>query len=617
MTVPDPASWVLDDLPIGVWVGQAPDGRVSYANRAFRRILGMEAVSESAIEDAPATYGIFDEAGQPFPVDQLPFSQVMATGAAAIVDGIVLHRHDGSRVNVRAFAHPVRDGGGGLTHVIVAFIDITREVRAEAERASVEARLRLALDHAPIAVFSVDLDGIITFCEGDGLKSLGVSPSDLIGQSAFDLYRDHPTLPGYLRRALAGESFWYTVHIGQAVYDTWLAPLRGPSGQISGVLGVANDMTELRRLQAGVIQSDRVRAMGALAASVAHEINNPLTYILGSIDNAQRALGRISDAPPRLREDLELARKGVERIATITRDLRTFSRPDDTRREPVDTRAAIESVIKLVRKQVEARAILKLAFGDAPPVVANEARLVQVVMNLVMNAVQSLPGGRSGDVVAITTRSEGERVLIEIADTGPGVPAGEREHIFEPFVTTKPLGEGTGLGLFVCRNIVRGLGGEVSVHDRAGGGALFRVSLPAVPRPTPAVGIPMSAEAGPANGRVLVIDDDALVSATLSAQLQYAGFVVEEISDPRRALETLVADDRFDLVFCDLMMKGLTGMELAAELARRAPERLPRMVFMTGGAFAPEAVTFFAEHARDCVEKPFDVVGEARRRLGR
>jgi two-component system cell cycle sensor histidine kinase/response regulator CckA len=624
----DPTSWILDGLPVGVWVGAVPDGRVAYINPAFRVILGMDAVDASVIGDVPTTYGVFDRAGRPYPVDRLPFSLALASGGPVSMDDIVLHRPDGTRRNVRAFAHPCRDAAGSITHVIVAFIDITREVRAESERDTIEARLRLAVDHSPVALFSVDRDGTITLSEGAGLAALGVRPGELVGRCVFDLYKDHPTIPGYIRRALAGDSFNYTVQVGELVFDTWATPLCGADGEIIGMLGLSNDVTEIRRLQNKVIQDDRMRAMGTLAASVAHEINNPLTYVLGRLAGMERGLHRITHAlqtadldaarvtAARLAEELETVRHGVERIATITRDLKTFTRPADAHIAPVDVRSVVESVLKLTRKEVEARAGLRTELGPLVPVLGNEARLTQVVMNLVMNAVQSLSAGEpTRDEILIAAHAEGDRVVIDVSDTGLGVPPADRERIFEPFVTTKPVGQGTGLGLFVSRNLVRDSGGEIVVLDRPGGGALFRVTLPAAPPGTRVAAAPPEPDAI-SRGRILLVDDDALVTESLVVQLEDAGFTVETTDDGSIALARLLGEPtRYDLVYCDLMMRGITGMDLAAILGSRAPSQLERVVFMTGGAFTPGASAFVESHRDCCVEKPFDPVAEARRRL--
>jgi len=618
-----PTDWILDGLPVGVWVGAVPDGRLAYRNRRFAEILGMDAVSESRIGDVPATYRVFDRAGHVYPVERLPFSQVLATGQPVVVDDMVIERPDGTRTDLRASGTPVRNPAGEITHIIVAFVDISREARAEHERETIEARLRFAVDHAPIVIWAIDTDGVVTLSEGAGLAALGVRSGELVGQSLFELYKDHPEIPGYIRRGLAGEALVYTVQVGDAFYDTWLTPLREASGVMTGVLGLSNDVSEVRRLQAKVVQDDRVHAMGTLAASVAHEINNPLTYVLGGLSGLERGLQRLRELPGaddlvraaalRLVEELAPVRRGVERIATVTRDLKTFSRPDDTRLEPVDLRGVVEAALKLARKEIEARARLHLALDDVPPVRGNEARLVQVVVNLVMNAAQSLKGDPTRDEVFLTTRREADVVFLEVADSGAGVAPTDRERIFEPFVTTKPIGEGTGLGLFVCRNVVRGLGGDVTVHDRPGGGALFRVTLPAATDASPETGAAVVSRVS--TGRVIVVDDDPLVCATLVGQLEEGGFHTRGITDPRAAVAALLAGEPFDIAYCDLMMEGVTGMDIAAELEARAPDRARRLVFMTGGAFVPRAAAFMTAHPGRCVEKPFDVVAETRRRL--
>jgi signal transduction histidine kinase/CheY-like chemotaxis protein len=618
---------ILDDLPVGIWVGRVPDGQAEYANHAFAEILGVPVSEKSVIEDVPATYSVRDRAGRPFPVERLPFSQVVATKRPAIVDEIVIHRPDGRKVNVRAFGSPVTDAKGALVRVIVAFLDITQEVVFETERNTVESRLALAVNHAPIVIWTADREGVVTLSEGAGLKALGVVSGQLVGQNLFQLYKDHPTIPGDLKRALAGAAFSYTTEVGKAIYDTWLTPLHDAHGAVTGIAGLSNDVSEIRTLQGKALQNDRVNALGTLAASVAHEINNPLTYVLGHIAQAGQALEALEREPGStealelLRGHLDTIRRGAERMAVVTGELRSFSRSDDRALDRVQVAAAVRSVLKLVGKNLDAQARATIDLQETPPVVANESRLVQAILNLVVNALQAVeenpPPERRID---IRTFTDAGAAVVEVSDNGPGVDPSDRDRIFDAFYSTKGIGKGTGLGLFVSRNIVRAAGGDIHVSARPGGGARFQVRLPlsAVAGPAAARAADV-VERPPASaaGRVLIIDDDPLVAEALVLLLRQEGYEAESINDSVAALESLAASCSFDLVYCDLMMGRLTGMELAAQLERRAPATADRLVFMTGGAFTPESQAFLEAHEGRSVEKPFDILVETSRRLGR
>jgi len=620
---------ILDALPVAIWVAEAPSGKAVYANPQFRRIVGVDAVEASRIEDASETYRVFDAEGRSYPVDRLPFSRVVATGGPVTADDLVIHRPDGQHVNLRVFANPINTGGS-VTHVVVTFVDIAEEVRAEAGRRRTESLLSFAVDHAPIAIWSADAEGRITLSEGAGLASLGVKSGQLVGQNIFELYQGNPSIVDAIRRGLAGESFWYVAEANGAVYDTWLRPMVDAAGQVVGVTGLSNDVTAIRHLQATTIQNDRVIAMGTLAASVAHEINNPLTFMLGHVDVLAKALDRLGLAVRGLPESLQLdlsllvttarealdpVRSGTARIAGITRELRTFGRPA-TEISHVEVQAAVRSVFELVGKEVESRAVVMMDLLPTARIRGNSPQLVQVILNLVMNAMHALPASEPAvNRIWVRVAEDGDRVVIEVADNGPGVPPDMRERIFEPFQTTKEVGEGSGLGLFVCRNIVRGWSGDVSVDDRPGGGARFRVELPAV-REVVAPAAVVPAASTHRSAQILIVDDEPLVAKMLGLLLEKAGHRVTIETDSPRAIDMLTAGDpQYELVYCDLMMKGTSGMDLAAALARLAPSTLDRVVFMTGGAFTGAARDFRAVHDQQCVDKPFDIVAETARRL--
>jgi signal transduction histidine kinase len=632
---------VLDELPFGVWVARAPSGEVLFANKAFRAIIGREdAVTGIDVEGLPAAYGIFDREGRAYPVRNLAFSRAVATGEPVIVDDIVIHRPDGVRTWLRAFANPVHDAEGVVTHVVVGFTDITSEVQAVVERSEIEKHLGVAIHHAPVLLFTMDKDAVLTAADGALKAVLENGRPSVVGNSLLVSYKDHPTVPGNIRRALAGETVSYSIEVAGLALDVWLGPLRDAAGEITGAIGVCTDVTESRRLQSRIIQEDRIHAIGTLAASVAHEINNPLTYVLAGLEEAQdeldglaQELGALAErrgedpAIAAARARLERARQvlaptlaGTERIRHVTRELSTFTRPNDERLGVLDLAGVARSVLKLVRKEIEARARLLEDLGPSPAVQANEARLVQVLVNLLMNAWQALPAPDPGrHVIGVRTATEAGHAVVEIWDSGPGVPPSLRERIFEPFVTTKDIGAGTGLGLFVCRNIVKALQGTITVHDAPGGGALFRVVLPpaeavvTAPRTAPAAAEP----AGEGQRRrVLIIDDDALVARALASRFSGGPFEVRTVHDGRVGLEILLADEGLDLVYCDLMMNGFSGMDVYEAARRRSPERAAKVVFMSGGAFTSEARKFLAERRDAFVQKPFDILEDARRRIG-
>jgi PAS domain S-box-containing protein len=627
--------WILDKLPIGVWVARAPEGTTAYTNKAFEEILGVPASLDTPIAEALKVCNVFDRAGQPYPVEKLPFSRALREREPVTVDDIVLQRPDGRQVNVRAFGVPIFDEQGRIKHVIVAFADSTKEVTAERARDTMEARLALAVNHAPIVIWTADKEGVVRLSEGAGLAAMGAASGQLVGQNLFDLYRDHPTIPGYIRRGLAGESFWYTVEVPGAIYDTYLTTLRDAEGNVTGVAALSNDVTELRRLQANAIQNDRAIALGTLAASVAHEINNPLTYLLTHAEMCDHSLALLEQAVEalpvesaaalrdllkQLRSDLDPVRSAAERISRTTRQLKAFSRSSDEHREVVRIKDVVRSVLELVGKDVEACARVRLELDDGVLVFADESRLVQVVLNLVVNAMQAVQKqARHDSEIAIAVRRIDDRALLEVEDNGPGVPLHNRDRIFDPFFSTKEAGEGTGLGLFVCRNIVRELGGDIVVENRANGGARFKVTLPArddAPVRAPPRG-PLPEPKPVQKARILVIDDEPMLLRALAHSLRSAGHEVTPMNDSAGALQLLLSNQPFDLVFCDVMMRGMTGMDLMEALKQQAPERVRRVVFMSGGAYTPDARNFLERYAEQSVDKPFDPVREARARLER
>jgi len=370
---------------------------------------------------------------------------------------------------------------------------------------------------------------------------------------------------------------------------------------------------ERKRMQEERLLLDRLVSIGTLAAGVAHEINNPLAYVIANIDFALDRLpaaGPAIESAPDLAEvilALRQAREGSERIRLTARDLKVFCHTDQDDPTSVDVRAVLESSITMAWNEIRHRARLVKVFANVPRVDANENRLAQVFLNLLVNAAQAITeGNAAGNEIRVSTWHDVAQVIVEISDTGTGIPPEAMGHLFQPFFTTKPAGVGTGLGLSICQGIITDLGGVISVRSQAGSGTTFRVALPGgklEETMKPSI-LPSHAALG-RRGRVLVIDDEPALVRTIQRLLEVEHHV-RTSTDARAALQMLVSEQNFDVILCDLMMPQMTGMEFHAELARAAPLIADRVVFLTAGAFTSKAKQFLDRVPNRRLEKPFD-----------
>jgi PAS domain S-box-containing protein len=467
------------------------------------------------------------------------------------------------------------------------------------------------------------------------VASLGYrSPEALVGKPLMTLMQPEERAPtaALLAAARAGEPNAGARETCFVRLDGAAAILEihpGPEIEFKGAAGlllVSRDVTDRRRMEARLLMADRMASLGTMAAGVAHEINNPLTWVVGSLDLALDELqcgeGRGLQAVQvdRLAALIAKARQGAERVRGVVRDFKSFSRADVEEIGPVDLRRVIEYSTTLAWNEVRHRARLLKSYSDVPPVLGNEARIGQVVLNLLLNAVHAIPEGTTdrNEIEVSAGRVGPGRVFFAVRDTGSGISREDRAHIFDPFFTTKPIGSGTGLGLSICHTIVASLDGEIEVESALGKGTTFRVVLPEagcektqVERAKPFGRAAIARRAPPAPdahappGRVLVVDDEDDVGSLLSLALEPHEVVV--VTSGGEALELLAQDQEFDVVLCDLMMPVMAGMDLYAEILRTHRDVADRVVFITGGAFTPRAQAFLKGVHNPCFEKPFDL----------
>jgi CheY-like chemotaxis protein len=356
-----------------------------------------------------------------------------------------------------------------------------------------------------------------------------------------------------------------------------------------------------------------------LAAGVAHEINNPLAALIANLECISDSLVSLGASngsqesvyPPdewlrtEIKSPLDDARDAAKRVRFIVRDLKTFSRPQtEELKTKVDVEALIESSLRMAWNEIRHRARLVKNYGGVPLVLASEARLGQVFLNLIVNAAQAMEEGFVHDnELMVKTKLEGEHVIVEVTDSGAGIPPQNIHRVFEAFYTTKAVGIGTGLGLAICHRIITDMAGGLTVESREGVGTTFRVSIPIGPS-SEASAPSFRPKLTSLRARVLLVDDEELVLRALQRILKEHDVVTT--SSAKLALSLCAAGTSFDLILCDLMMPAMTGMELHQELVRIAPEQAKRMVFLTGGAFTEKARSFLTEVAREHIEKPFE-----------
>ncbi|MCK6545737.1 PAS domain-containing protein [Myxococcota bacterium] len=524
-----------------------------------------------------------------------------------------------------------------------------------------EERLKLALAAANQGIFDVDLVSGDVFVSPEYAAMLGYAPAELQLTAASWIDRVHPEDRDDVERTsrdyLAGRTSELRFECRHRTKDggwRWLLAVgriaeRDASGRPLRLLGTHTDVEVRRREQeerghlvASLAQADRLASMGLLAAGVAHEINNPLTYVVLTLEDlreelpkshraVQRCLHALAKAvgtdevvktlggdlerigPPGqadVVERLARANEALRRVKKIVRGLGTFARVDEPDVGAVSLERSIDHALALAHNEIKYRARVKRSLERVPPVVGSESKLAQVFLNLLINAAHAIEAGHlDQNVISVRTWAEGPWVYAEVADTGHGIPAALQPKLFQPFVTTKAAGVGSGLGLSICRRIVEELGGTITFTSTPGEGTRFVLKLVAtapedVPATEPPMAEPTEEHPRPA-GRILVIDDELGVRIAMLRVLQDSCAVLTAASGDE-ARELLSTDHHFDVIFCDLMMPRTTGMELHAWLAARSPAMASRVVFITGGAFTSEAAAYLARVGNPTLEKPFD-----------
>ena len=517
---------------------------------------------------------------------------------------------NGTRRVVSVQSAPLEEDGV-ITGSIASLLDITEERRANSARAEMDARYQRLVETAADAIFTFDREGHFTSVNKAMEFVMERKKEDLVGHHFRDiLHGPMATAAAQLfEQNLRGKrgrtQLAYPMRSGETRYGSVTTAPIVENGQVTGGVGIMRDVTEERRLADQLLQREKLAAIGQLVSGVAHELNNPLAGILAF---AQLLVGVPQGADDQL-DALATIQREAKRASKIVANLLLFARQRSPERTPTDLNQVLRDTLELRRYVLRTQQVdVVTDFDDSlPRTWADAFQLQQVTLNLITNAEQALRAHDGVKCITLATRMREGFLEMSVSDTGPGIPATQLDQVFNPFFTTKAVGEGTGLGLAISDGIIRQHGGTIRVESREGAGATFTIVLPYQPPPTVmnAVPAPVPEVSGPPSN-FLLVDDEPAIRAALAIHLRRAGHRVDAAESGREALAKLVAR-RYDAIFLDLRMPDMSGVELYARLRKDDPGHAARVVFATGDVDAEGAREFLRAAGRPFMAKPFEL----------
>jgi PAS domain S-box-containing protein len=601
----------MNNAPIGMYLKDA-EGRYVMANPEMGKVFGR-----------PAAEAIGLQATDVFPRESAVFIQdydreVFLTGASSVYEHLLLERD--AYAWIMGIRFPIRDDEGAVTHLGGFAVDITeRKAMEEALKAS-EQQFRVLAEAHPVPLLIVRIeDGRIMVATPPCEAMLGVPLGELIGSSMLRFCADSQTRANVVERitqegSLNGLEVLFRRADGSEFWGSLTSRLLTFEGEQAMVSAIV-DLTESKRIEAELDrqaallhQNEKLSALGSLLAGVAHELNNPLSLVVGYA-------GLLEEMAPddATRERAIKVRVAADRCARIVRTFLAMARNKPRAPSSVQLNEVAEAALDIVAYGLRTADIqVERALAPDLPLVHGDAdQLHQVLANLLVNAQQALQTVPPPRRLRIATGTDGEAVWVTVKDNGPGIPPSIVNRIFDPFFTTKPQGVGTGVGLSVSHGIITAHRGQILVESEPGTGSTFTVRLPRA-RVEQTEQASAEPPAGHRRARILVVDDEPDIGHLLTDILEGDGHETASASSGREAIDWLSGRE-VDLIISDLRMPDMDGPTLYRTLAERRPELLTRLVFITGDTLAADITGFLSETGASVIEKPLDPPDVSRR----
>ena len=499
--------------------------------------------------------------------------------------------------------NPMSNGGFFITRA-----DVTERMIAENRLKERDEMIRMVVEACPAPIIMNRADnGEILFRSPQAIQLLG---EPRVSRESYTSLEDREKFIGELRRHrevheyrlklknAKGEPFWCALSSRIILWggeDVIVTHARDLTGQLA-------IEEQLARQREQVFQSEKMSALGGLLAGVAHELNNPLSVVVGHA----MMLEDESNDPDVLRQIKKIA-NAAERCSKIVRTFLTMARQEPVRMEPFDIADLVDTAVDVARYGNPGRVIhIETEIEtDLPRIIADQDQITQAIVNLIINAEQAIENAESGDKISVTVRhlASRDKIQIVVEDNGPGIAADIKGRVFEPFFTTKGVGQGTGIGLAVCHRVIAAHNGRIEIEDVDPTGTRFTITLP-VGNLNKTQDRKMAPKVETSKSvRVLIIDDEADVADLNVEMLQRGGFDAVAAHEPEHALDML-RSHRYDVVLSDLNMPNLDGRGILEAISKEFPELVSRTGFVTGDTMGRASQAFLKESRRPYIEKP-------------